>query len=78
MENENYLGLAVAVTIIVVILFFGGWYVFIGQSLSGPTSPPPLPPEISQDAPLVYGTSTASTSPTQAEDIETLPVEEAD
>jgi len=47
-NNENTYGLAIAVTIVVVVLFFGGWYLFISQVLSGPTSP----------APVVYGTST--------------------
>ncbi len=66
MENENYYGLAIAVAIIVVVLFFGGWYIFIGQSLSGPTSPAPLPPEINSDATLVYGTSTENSEITSA------------
>ena len=46
MEKENNYGLAIAVAIIVVALFFGGWYIFIGQTLSEPTSP------------IIYDTST--------------------
>lgn len=61
METENNYGPAIAVAIIVVVLFFGGWYIFIGQALNGPTGVPPVTPEISTSTnPIVYGTSTTA------------------
>lgn len=72
-NNENNYGPAIAVAIIVVILFFGGWYLFIGQGLNGPEGEPPVVPEINTEAnPIVYGTSTASTSSPQAENLENV------
>jgi hypothetical protein len=57
--NENTYGPAVAMAIIVVILFFGGWYIFIGQNFKDPTSEATVMPEISTSTnPIVYGTST--------------------
>lgn len=41
MEENNYNGLAITIAIMVVVVFFGGWYFFIGQSLSTPTTPTP-------------------------------------
>ncbi|MCX6712291.1 MAG: hypothetical protein NT041_01200 [Candidatus Vogelbacteria bacterium] len=71
MDTENNYGVAIAVAIIVVILFFGGWYVFIGQALTGTTGEAPVTPEISTSSnPIVYGTSTASTGSPQAENLE--------
>jgi NADH:ubiquinone oxidoreductase subunit H len=59
MNDENNYGPAIAVAIIVVILFFGGWYVFFGQGFNGETGEAPLTPEINASAtPIVYGTST--------------------
>lgn len=47
MDNqENNYGPAIAVAIIIVIIFFGGWYLFFGQSLAGPIDNPPVTPEI--------------------------------
>ncbi len=44
MEKETNYGIAVAVAIIVVILFFSGWYLFLGQSLSQPVVLAPITP----------------------------------
>ncbi|MFA6253955.1 MAG: hypothetical protein WC640_01690 [Candidatus Paceibacterota bacterium] len=66
-KDENHYGPAIAIAIIVVILFFGGWYLFIGQALTGPTSPAPTAPEINTNAnPIVYGTSTENTNDLEA------------
>jgi len=40
MEDNNY-GIAIAIALGVVILFFGGWYLFFGQLFSRPDSPLP-------------------------------------
>ena len=40
MEKETNTGIAVA--IIVIILFFGGWYLFFGQTLTQPTDLAPV------------------------------------
>ena len=42
MEKETYTGIAIAVAIIVIILFFGGWYLFLGQTLTQPTDLAPV------------------------------------
>jgi len=42
MEGENQTGIAVAVALIVIILFFGGWYLFFGQTLTQPANPAPM------------------------------------
>ena len=40
MENKNQ-NIAIIVTLLVVIVFFGGWYIFFGQIFSqGPTNLP--------------------------------------
>jgi NADH:ubiquinone oxidoreductase subunit H len=70
MQNETNYGVAVAVAIIVVILFFGGWYIFIGQALNGPVGVAPVTPEISTSTnPIVYGTSTENIEATTSVDI---------
>ncbi|MFA5001068.1 MAG: hypothetical protein WC531_02440 [Candidatus Paceibacterota bacterium] len=42
MEQENQTGIAIAVAIIVIILFFGGWYLFFGQTLTQPANLEPV------------------------------------
>lgn len=74
MEDKN---IGIIIAIIIVIVFFGGWYIFIGQALSGPSAEAPVTPEIETSSnPIVYGTSTVSTSTQQNKDtIESLPGE---
>lgn len=77
-NNELNYSLAIAITIIVVILFFGGWYIFIGQSFNNPTVS--NNPVIDESAnPIVYGTSTENIegTSTDLDNIEVIPTEEA-
>ena len=41
MENKEQ-NIGIIVAILIVIIFFGGWYIFFGRLFAGPDTPPPI------------------------------------
>lgn len=52
MENDHNTNIAIIITIVVIAIFFGGWYIYFGQAFNQPTSKEPITNTVPQKLPI--------------------------